>query len=153
ERAARAGAGRRARHRSAGAAIRARRTLGSCGYAGTRRSDWREVQGVEQCRRRYGGRSRRAGEGGGRAGEEVVNDAWEMRVFSVADHPLLRDGIAAIVNNEPDMIMVAQAATGQDAITQFRDARPDVTLMDLRLPDISGIDALIAIRADFPDAR
>jgi DNA-binding NarL/FixJ family response regulator len=71
----------------------------------------------------------------------------------VDDHPLLREGIAAIVNNAPDLVMVAQASSGRDAIQQFRDHRPDVTLMDLRLPDISGIDALIAIRAEFPDAR
>lgn len=77
----------------------------------------------------------------------------KIRVFSVDDHPLLREGIAAIINNEPDMVMVAQAATGHDAIHQFRSHRPDVTLMDLRLPDISGIDAMIAIRNEFPDAR
>jgi DNA-binding NarL/FixJ family response regulator len=77
----------------------------------------------------------------------------KIRVFSVDDHPLLREGIAAIVNNAPDLVMVAQASSGRDAIQQFRDHRPDVTLMDLRLPDISGIDALIAIRAEFPDAR
>jgi DNA-binding NarL/FixJ family response regulator len=77
----------------------------------------------------------------------------KIRVFSVDDHPLLREGIAAIISNEPDMVMVAQAATGRDAIRLFRDHRPDVTLMDLRLPDISGIDAMLAIRGEFPDAR
>jgi DNA-binding NarL/FixJ family response regulator len=76
-----------------------------------------------------------------------------IRVFSVDDHPLLREGIAAIIDNEPDMEMVAQASTGQEAIRLFREHRPDVTLMDLRLPDISGIDALIAIRTEFPNAR
>ena len=76
-----------------------------------------------------------------------------IRVFSVDDHPLLREGIAAIINNQHDMIMVAQASTGREAIQLFREHRPDVTLMDLRLPDISGIDAMIAIRSEFPDAR
>jgi DNA-binding NarL/FixJ family response regulator len=77
----------------------------------------------------------------------------QIRVFSVDDHPLLREGLAAIVNNQPDMTMVAQSETGRDAIVQFRAHLPDVTLMDLRLPDISGIDALIGIRNEFPDAR
>jgi DNA-binding NarL/FixJ family response regulator len=82
-----------------------------------------------------------------------VTEQAKIRVFSVDDHPLLREGIAAIINNEPDMVMVAQAATGREAIHQFREHRPDVTLMDLRLPDISGIDAMMAIRNEFPDAQ
>lgn len=76
-----------------------------------------------------------------------------IRVFSVDDHPLLREGIAAIVNSQPDMELVSQASTGREAIQQFRQHRPDVTLMDLRLPDLSGVDATIAIRSEFPDAR
>lgn len=76
-----------------------------------------------------------------------------IRVFSVDDHPLLREGIAAIIDSQADMVMVAQASNGRDAIRLFREHRPDVTLMDLRMPDISGIDALSAILADFPEAR
>jgi DNA-binding NarL/FixJ family response regulator len=74
-------------------------------------------------------------------------------VFSVDDHPLLREGIAALVNSQPDMSLVAQAANGAEAIQMFKQYQPDVTLLDLRLPDMSGIDTLIAIRSEFPEAR
>jgi len=76
-----------------------------------------------------------------------------IRVLTVDDHPLMREGIRAIVQNEPDMITIAEASTGEEAIQLFRQLRPDVTLMDLRLPGSNGIDALIAIRSEFPEAR
>jgi DNA-binding NarL/FixJ family response regulator len=76
-----------------------------------------------------------------------------IRVFSVDDHPLMREGIAALIRNQPDMQLVAEAADGREAIQRFREHQPDVTLMDIRLPDMSGIDALIAIRAEFSEAR
>jgi len=82
-----------------------------------------------------------------------MSEATRIRVFSVDDHPLLREGLAAIIDNQPDMTLVAQASSAQEAILQFRRHQPDVTLMDLRLPDKSGIEATIAIRAEFPKAR
>jgi DNA-binding NarL/FixJ family response regulator len=85
--------------------------------------------------------------------EAAMNEQPRIRVFSVDDHPLLREGIAAIINNQPDMQVIGQAANGKDAVQEFKKHQPDVTLMDLRLPDMSGIDAMIAIRAECPEAR
>jgi DNA-binding NarL/FixJ family response regulator len=77
----------------------------------------------------------------------------KIRVYCIDDHPLMREGISAIIRNESDMLLVGEAPSGREAILGFREHKPDVTLMDLRLPDISGIDAMIAIRSEFADAR
>ena len=74
-------------------------------------------------------------------------------ILSVDDHPLLREGIAALVNSESDMKLVAEATNGKEAIEKFRLHRPDVTLMDLQMPALNGIDAIIGIRSEFPNAR
>jgi len=82
-----------------------------------------------------------------------MSSAAKIRIFSVDDHPLLHEGIATVIRNQPDMTLLAEAFNGRDGIRLFRQHMPDVTLMDLRLPDMSGIDALMAIRSEFPEAR
>ena len=79
--------------------------------------------------------------------------AVKIRVLVVDDHPLVREGITRQIELESDMTLVAEASNGREAIQQFREHRPDITLMDLQMPEMGGLDALIAIRNEFPDAR
>jgi DNA-binding NarL/FixJ family response regulator len=76
-----------------------------------------------------------------------------IRILSVEDHPIVREGLSTVIGSQPDMLLVAQAANATEAIASFRQYRPDITLMDLRLPGTDGTDALIAIRGEFKDAR
>jgi DNA-binding NarL/FixJ family response regulator len=76
-----------------------------------------------------------------------------IRILTADDHPLLRKGIAALVNTEPDMKLIAEASNGQEAIEKFRSYHPDVTLMDLQMPGLNGIEAIDRILSEFPDAR
>jgi DNA-binding NarL/FixJ family response regulator len=82
-----------------------------------------------------------------------MTNAARIRILSVDDHPLFREGIGAILNCEPDMSLAGVASKGAEAIEAFRALQPDVTLMDLRLPDMNGLDVLMAIRSEFPEAR
>jgi DNA-binding NarL/FixJ family response regulator len=83
----------------------------------------------------------------------MSSDPSPIRILSVDDHPLIRQGIAGLVATQADMNLVAQAANGREAIQQFHRHRPDITLMDLQMPEMSGLDAIIAIRGEFPEAR
>jgi DNA-binding NarL/FixJ family response regulator len=83
----------------------------------------------------------------------MSRDSDAIRILTVDDHPLLRDGIAGLIADESDMLLAGEAANGREAIEQFRRLHPDVTLMDLQMPEMNGLDALTAIRAEFPDAR
>jgi DNA-binding NarL/FixJ family response regulator len=83
----------------------------------------------------------------------VSPDPKSIRILAVDDHALLREGIAALVADQPDMKIVAEASNGREAIEQFRAHNPDITLMDLQMPEMNGIDAMIAVRSEFPDAR
>lgn len=82
-----------------------------------------------------------------------MNVCGRIRILCVDDHPLFREGIATVISNEHDLELVATAGTGNEAVERFREHKPEITLMDLRLPDMSGISAIAAIREEFPDAK
>ena len=83
----------------------------------------------------------------------MISDAELIRILTVDDHRLIRQGVAGLVATQPDMQVVAEAADGREALRQFRQHRPDITLMDLQMPEMSGLDAIIAIRGEYPEAR
>jgi DNA-binding NarL/FixJ family response regulator len=81
------------------------------------------------------------------------DESRRIRILCVDDHPIVRQGIAGLLALQPDMTLVAEAANGREAIQEFRTHRPDITLMDLQMPEMTGLDAISAIRGEFPDAR
>jgi DNA-binding NarL/FixJ family response regulator len=83
----------------------------------------------------------------------VTDRAGQIRILAVDDHALVRQGIAVLLGTEPDMALTGEASNGREAIQQFRAHRPDITLMDLQMPEMNGLDAIIAIRGEFPDAK
>lgn len=83
----------------------------------------------------------------------MSDETKQIRIMTVDDHPVLRQGIAALIADQPDLTLVAEATNGREAIQQLRAHRPDVTLMDLQMPEMNGLDAMIAIRGEFADAR
>jgi DNA-binding NarL/FixJ family response regulator len=83
----------------------------------------------------------------------MSSEPTPIRILVVDDHPVVRQGIAAVIATESDMSFIGEAATGREALQQFRTHRPDITLMDLLMPEMSGLDAIIAIRAEYPEAR
>src|SRR6185437_15966114 len=83
----------------------------------------------------------------------MISGPHSIRILAVDDHPLFRSGIAALLATQPDMNLVAEASNGREAFEQFRAHHPDITLMDLQMPEMNGLDALVAIRDEFPEAR
>jgi DNA-binding NarL/FixJ family response regulator len=83
----------------------------------------------------------------------VSDRSAQIRILAVDDHVLVREGIAVLLSAEPDMVLVAEASNGREAIQQFRAHRPDITLMDLQMPEMNGLDAIIGIRGEFPEAK
>ncbi len=84
---------------------------------------------------------------------ELMSHDSPIRLLVVDDHQLFRQGIAALIEEVPDMVLAAEGANGRQALDLFRQHRPDVTLMDLQMPDMTGLEAITAIRGEFPDAR